>query len=88
MNDNLFVVQPKIKFQKITQNVPNQLKPQTIENAEKILRKKHDVYALQAEYLAWVSDKEKPRKGYEAGFIGFCKKRMPREEIQDDLFGF
>ena len=84
--DDLFIVQPKVKRKKKTEGIPKQLKPQTIENAKKILNGKHDVYGLQTEYLEWVKNKEHPKKGYDAGFIGFCKKRMPKEEFQDDLF--
>ena len=84
--DDLFIVQPKVRTKKKIKVIPKQLKTQTIENAKKILNNTQDVYALQAEYLAWVENKEPPKKGYDAGFIGFCKKRMPKVEIQDDLF--
>jgi plasmid replication initiation protein len=76
LDDNLFIAQPKVKAKKKVQGIPASLKPQTINNAKKILNGRADVYALQAEYLEWAKDKEPPTKGYEAGFIGFCKKRM------------
>ena len=65
------------------------LKIQTIENAKKILNGSDDVYGLKEEYFEWCKNKEKPYKGYDAGFIGFCKGRMKNnisEEIQDDMF--
>ena len=52
---------------------------QTIEDAKKILKGRHDVYAFQKEYLKWVVNQERPKKGYETDFISFCKERMPKE---------
>lgn len=34
-----------------------------------------DVYAIERDFKEWIKDKEKPEKGYEAAFIGFCKHK-------------
>jgi len=55
-----------------------QLKPQTIENAKKILQQQYDVYALEAEWKAWWENTGKPElKSPDGAFINFCKQRMP-----------
>jgi len=89
LKGDLFVVKPKKSLLESITTDTTTLKIQTIENAKNILKGTHDVYGLQAEYFEWCENKEKPNKGYDAGFIGFCKKRMKlknREEIQEDMF--
>ena len=89
LKGDLFVVKPKKSLiESIAADHPT-LKIQTIENAKKILNGSDDVYGLKEEYFEWCKNKEKPYKGYDAGFIGFCKGRMKNnisEEIQEDMF--
>jgi len=88
LKGDLLVVKKKIKRTKkvINKDIPTEFKEQTINNAKKIVGRA-DIYALQAEYLEWVKGKEPPKKGYDAGFIGFCqKKAKDRPEIQEEMF--
>ena len=36
---------------------------------------RYDIYALEQEFRAWARNKPKPRKGYGAAFVGFCKQK-------------
>ncbi len=57
------------------------LKPQTIENAKKILQQRYDVHTLESEWKAWWQKTGKPTLNSPDGaFINFCKKRMSTED--------
>ncbi|GAW87836.1 conserved hypothetical protein [Bathymodiolus platifrons methanotrophic gill symbiont] len=52
------------------------LKPQTYENASKILRPHGmDKYTVEAEWLQWIEGKESPNNP-DGAFIGFCKMQV------------
>lgn len=34
-----------------------------------------DIYAVEQDFKKWVKNKPEPEKGYEAAFIGFCKRK-------------
>ena len=36
---------------------------------------RYDIYALEQEFRAWARNKPKPRNGYGAAFVGFCKQK-------------
>lgn len=38
-----------------------------------------DVYSLEREWREWIEGKPAPAKGYEAAFIGFCKRHYARK---------
>lgn len=40
-----------------------------------------DVYTVEQDFKAWVQGKPEPDKGYEAAFIGFCKKKANEQEL-------
>jgi hypothetical protein len=53
------------------------LKPQTMENAKKIVGKTYDIYALEQEWKDWWKGSGEPElKSPDGAFINFCKKRM------------
>lgn len=38
-----------------------------------------DIYAVEQDFRAWIKGKEKPEKGYDAAFIGFCRQKYKKE---------
>ena len=84
LEGDLFIVKPKKKALKLIDGlIP--IKPKTIENAKKILSGQFDVYGLQAEYSGWIKNKEQPKKGYDAAFIGFCKRKVNWRKKQIEM---
>jgi len=66
-----------VEHQGKSSSVSFSLKPQTIENAKKILQQHYDVYALEAEWKAWWESTGKPKLDSPDGaFINFCKRRI------------
>lgn len=52
------------------------LKPQTIENAKRIIGTRYDVYALEDEWKEWTKNKGSQLKSPDGAFINFCKNRI------------
>jgi len=66
--------------QQKTNSVKLRLKPQTFENAKKILiRSGLDVYAIEAEWMDWWKNSGEPElKSPDGAFINFCKNKVGR----------
>jgi plasmid replication initiation protein len=72
--DKLIVTPRKETAEIPLQNGPF-LKPQTMENASRILKScSLDKYAVEAEWRDWLADKEPPANP-DGAFIGFCKMK-------------
>jgi plasmid replication initiation protein len=72
---DFIIVRPRIASV-LEQTAGNpRLKPQTYENAKKILGRNFDVYAVESEWWEWARDKQKP-KSWDAAFFGFCKMKI------------
>ncbi len=73
---DLLIVRPRVAPKPAINHHKPFLKPQTYENAEKILRPKGlDKYAVEAEWLDWIEDK-KPPETPDGAFIGFCNMKI------------
>jgi plasmid replication initiation protein len=73
---DLLVVRPRKKTEEKPLGNPPILKPQTYENAAKILQGSGlDKYAVFHDWWQWAKDKEPP-KSMDGSFIGFCKLQV------------
>ncbi len=73
---DLLIIRPRVAPKPAIEQPKIFLKPQTYENAEKILSKHRlDKYAVEAEWLDWIKDKEAPQSP-DGAFIGFCKMKV------------
>jgi plasmid replication initiation protein len=73
---DLLIVRPRVAPKPAINHHKPFLKPQTYENAEKILRPKGlDKYAVEAEWLDWIEGK-KPPETPDGAFIGFCNMKI------------
>ncbi len=73
---DLLIIRPRTAPKPVIEQHKVFLKPQTYENAENILSKHRlDKYAVEAEWLDWIKDKERPQSP-DGAFIGFCKMKV------------
>jgi len=75
---DLLIVRPRVASQSpIEHNNRPRLKPQTYENARKILNRKFDVYAMESEWLSfWEMTGCPELKKPDGAFVNFCKKKI------------
>jgi len=56
---------------------PSLIKPETIAKARKILKRRFDVYAIEADWMHWWEQSGKPElRSPDGAFINFCKVKM------------
>ncbi len=73
---DLLIVRPRVAHEPVIEQHKPFLKPQTYETAEKLLSKHRlDKYAVEAEWIDWIKDKERPQSP-DGAFIGFCKMKV------------
>lgn len=86
LEDDLFIVRPKPAFHAL--NAPPSddlftvhmvLKPETYEKARNAAQG-WDIYELENEWRAWMSNKEAP-KNPDTAFIAFCRKKGPHSRF-------
>jgi plasmid replication initiation protein len=79
LEDDLLSVRPRARPALVTDPKKPKLKPQTIENAKKILGNDFDVYAVESDWLHFWEMSGRPElKTPDGAFINFCKKQLEK----------